>query len=113
MPADPSMLPAPQEDRSAPAAPAGPAAPTDGATINQSMSRARLDAYFIAASVAGASPASAPVTIPPTEERTKVSVEVEACMTGLIAVLGGCWTVQRPREGEKKQAGIRDWISGG
>jgi hypothetical protein len=77
------------------------------------MSRARLDAYFIAASVAGASPASAPVTIPPTEERTKVSVEVEACMTGLIAVLGGCWTVQRPREGEKKQAGIRDWISGG
>jgi hypothetical protein len=113
VPEDPSLLPAPTDDWSAPAAPAGPTAPTDNSTNYQSMSRARLDAYFIAASGAEASSASAPDMIPPTEERTTVRVEVEASMTGLIVLLGGCWTVQRPREEEKKQAGMRDWTSGG
>jgi hypothetical protein len=112
-PDDSSVLPVPKEDRPAPAPPAAPAAPADEATMNQSMSHARLDAFFIAACVAEATPASAPVTISPAEERATVSVELEAGMTGLIALLGGCWTVQPPREEGKKQPAMRDRISGG
>jgi hypothetical protein len=75
--------------------------------MNQSMSRAGLDAYIIAVSLAGDLPARAQVTILAVEEPSTAIEGAGAGMTGLIALLGGCWAAHGPREETKKPPAIR------
>jgi subtilase family serine protease len=109
-PEEPCVPPAaPQEDRANSVMPAGPAVPTEDATSKESMSRARLDAYFIAVSVAEDLPVRTPVPISTAEERATAAEEMRAGMGGLIALLGGFWTIQGPRapeESKRKDSGV-------
>jgi hypothetical protein len=113
-PEEPTVPPAPpQEAQATPVTPASPVAPTDDTTMNQSMSRAELDAYIIAVSLAGDLPARAQVTILAAEEPSTAIKGAGAGMTGLIALLGGCWAAHGPREEAKKPPAIRNrrWVS--
>jgi subtilase family serine protease len=95
----------PAQDRESKAAPGTPAervAPTDGAPSSQTMSRARLDAYFAAASLADDVPVSSPVSISTVEDRM-TGEEPGAGVMGLVALLGGCWTVHGSREEKKSR----------
>jgi hypothetical protein len=79
----------------------GPEGSTDGAGMSQPISPAKLDVYFIEASLTDDLPASAPVMIPAGKQQTIASLKPATGVMGLVALLGGCWKVHDSRE-EKK-----------
>jgi subtilase family serine protease len=108
LPADPSKVrPADyQEDK-------GPAVKPDGgdASFDRApMSPSNVDGYFIEATGTDELPVIAPVMVPSAKDQTDSSVEPAAGMIGLVALLGGCWTVQDSRE-DKKKGHLRRYAS--
>src|SRR5262249_57430861 len=97
-----------QEDKIVPAAPAVPVTPTTSASEQEAMNQSAVDSFFIAASITVESE-SAPAVVPATvSEQEPTEVVPVANAAGLIAFVGGFWTVQQTsQEDERNRRQVR------
>jgi subtilase family serine protease len=97
-----------QENKAAPMTPSTPEGTSESTPMTEEMSRANLDAYFIEASLTENITLGAPLAIAASEQQTEGVFEPAAGVFGMIAMLGGCWSVRDSRE-EKKKASTKRW----
>ena len=65
------------------------------------MNRNRLDAYFSLAASTEDLSAGGGVNLP-AQDQSSAPAQPEAAIFGLVALLGGCWTVHESRDEKKK-----------
>jgi hypothetical protein len=96
-----NILPAEfQEDKPNPGTPSGSGALLDDSSISL-MNRNRLDAYFSLAASTEDLSAGGGVNLP-AQDQSSAPAQPEAAIFGLVALLGGCWTVHESRDEKKK-----------
>jgi subtilase family serine protease len=97
-----NILPAEfQEDKPNPGAPSGSEALLDDSSTSL-MNRNRLDAYFSMAASTEDLAVGNGVTNLPAQDQSSAPAQPEAAIFGLVALLGGCWTVHESRDEKKK-----------
>jgi hypothetical protein len=105
---DLKVMPVPtQENKIAPGAPVVPVTPMVSTPDQEAMNQSAVDSYFIAASITVKSE-SVPTVLPATvSEQQPLEVVPVANAAGLVAFLGGFWTLQSSQEDERNRRQAR------
>jgi hypothetical protein len=105
---DLKVMPAPsQGDKIAPSAPVAPVTPTVSTPEQEAMNQSAVDSYFIAASITVQSE-SMPTVVPATvSEQEPMEAVPVANAAGLVAFLGGFWTLQTSQDDERNRRQAR------